>query len=150
VGCESCHGAAEKHVKEQVKMPGLAALTAEDMSELCGRCHRTWSQIAMNGPRGVNNVRFQPYRLANSKCYDAADRRIRCTACHDPHRDVETSAAAYDPKCTACHSASTVTCKVAKKECVTCHMPKLELPGAHHKFTDHRVRIVKANEAYPD
>ncbi len=72
------------------RLPHLAALSAEDMSELCGRCHRTWSQIALNGPRGVNNVRFQPYRLANSKCYDAADRRIRCTACHDPHAPVET------------------------------------------------------------
>ena len=76
------------------------------MSDFCGQCHRTWAQIAINGPRGILNVRFQPYRLANSKCYDAADRRIRCTACHDPHRDVETSAAAYDAKCARCHSAA--------------------------------------------
>ena len=33
---------------------------------------------------GVANVRFQPYRLISSKCYDAEDSRIRCTACHDP------------------------------------------------------------------
>ena len=80
--------------------------SAEEMSELCGRCHRTWSQIALNGPRGVLNVRFQPYRLTNSKCYDTADARIACTACHDPHGPLETSAAAYDAKCTACHSAA--------------------------------------------
>jgi hypothetical protein len=29
-------------------------------------------------------------------------------------------------------------------------MPKYELPGAHFKFTDHRIRIVKAGEPYPD
>jgi hypothetical protein len=29
-------------------------------------------------------------------------------------------------------------------------MPKLDLPGAHKKFTDHEIRIVRANGAYPD
>ena len=132
-------------------MRNLGALTTEEMSEFCGQCHRTWSQIASNGPRGIQNVRFQPYRLANSKCYDAADRRIRCTACHDPHRAVETAAAAYDAKCGACHCCAARICRVGNvKECVRCHMPRLELPGAHQKFTDHRIRIVQANEAYPD
>ena len=40
-------------------------------------------------------------------------------------------------------------CPVAKTNCVSCHMPKLDLPGAHYKFTDHRIRIVKPNEPYP-
>jgi hypothetical protein len=39
---------------------------------------------------------------------------------------------------------------VGKKDYVTCHMPKLDLPGAHNKFTDHLIRVVKANEQYPD
>jgi hypothetical protein len=127
------------------------------MSDFCGQCHRTWSQIAAGGPRGIQNVRFQPYRLANSKCYDATDRRIRCTACHDPHRDLETSAGAYDAKCAACHSAaarrtkaSARLCRVGVRDCATCHMPRLDLPGAHRKFTDHRIRIAKAGEPYPD
>jgi hypothetical protein len=29
-------------------------------------------------------------------------------------------------------------------------MPKIELAGAHQKFTDHDIRIVRAGEAYPD
>ena len=41
-------------------------------------------------------------------------------------------------------------CRVATKDCVTCHMPRLDLPGSHKKFTDHMIRIVKANEPYPD
>jgi hypothetical protein len=159
VGCGSCHGASERHVAAmrsgdaaQAKMARLASLNAEEMSELCGRCHRTWSEIALNGPRGVNNVRFQPYRLANSKCYDAADARIRCTACHDPHGPLETTAANYDARCTACHSAAggKTICRTAKSKCAGCHMPKLELPGAHARFTDHQIRVVRANAPYPN
>jgi hypothetical protein len=110
----------------------------------------------MKGPRGILNVRFQPYRLANSKCYSPEDDRIRCTACHDPHRDLETQASAYDVKCAACHAPGSAAgsaakiCKVGTKDCTTCHMPRLELPGAHKLFTDHMIRIVKPNEKYPD
>jgi hypothetical protein len=159
VGCESCHGPAEKHVAgvrggdlEAAKMRKLGNLTAEEMSELCGRCHRTFDQIALNGPRGVNNVRFQPYRLTNSKCYDVTDQRIRCTACHDPHASVDRQVSSYDSKCNACHSASAraKVCRVGKTDCVSCHMPKIELPGAHARFTDHQIRIARANEPYPN
>ncbi len=159
IQCERCHGPSAEHVgAARASMRKLGSLSTEELSDFCGQCHRSWSQIAMNGPHGILNVRFQPYRLGNSKCYDAEDRRIRCTACHDSHRDVSTSAAAYDGRCLACHSASARpatkasvhVCRVAKKDCATCHMPKLDLPGAHNKFTDHLIRVVKANEKYPD
>jgi hypothetical protein len=159
VGCESCHGPAEQHVAAvragnpvAAKMPSLAGRGAEQMAELCGRCHRTWSQIALKGPRGVLNVRFQPYRLTNSRCYDTNDARIACTACHDPHGPLQTNPASYDARCSTCHSAAqhTKTCRVAKANCVTCHMPKIELPGAHARFTDHQIRIARAGESYPN
>jgi hypothetical protein len=105
----------------------------------------------MNGPHGTANVRFQPYRLANSKCYDADDKRISCLACHDPHREVDHVAADYDSKCQACHGGGkpeAKACKVATNNCVACHMIKIELPGGHHKFTDHDIRIATAK--YPD
>jgi formate-dependent nitrite reductase cytochrome c552 subunit len=159
VGCQSCHGPAEKHTEAvhvgdpvAAELPHLGALSAGDMAELCGRCHRTWSQIALHGPRGVNNVRFQPYRLTNSKCFDPEDRRIRCASCHDPHAEVDTNPATYDAKCTACHATAlhTKVCRVAKTNCVGCHMPKIDLPGAHAKFTDHQIRIVRAGDPYPN
>jgi hypothetical protein len=28
-------------------------------------------------------------------------------------------------------------------------MPKVELPGAHYKFTDHRIRIARPGDPYP-
>ncbi len=159
--CENCHPQAAAHVAalkagdaKAAAMPHLAGMTTEESSEFCGRCHRTWAQIAASGPHGILNLRFQPYRLTNSKCYDADDRRISCLACHDPHVDVVRDTASYDSKCQACHyqraNAPGKVCPVAKKDCAGCHMPKLDLPGAHRKFTDHDIRIVRANGAYPD
>jgi hypothetical protein len=159
VGCDSCHDGAESHLagvragnSQPARLAKLAGQSSEAVAELCGRCHRTWAQIAMNGPRGALNVRFQPYRLANSKCYDATDARIACTACHDPHGPLETNLASYDAKCAACHSATlkTKTCPAANSNCVTCHMPKVELPGAHARFTDHQIRIARSGEPYPN
>jgi hypothetical protein len=159
VGCQSCHGPAQKHTDAvhtgdpvAAELPHLGSLSAGEMADLCGGCHRTWEQIALNGPRGVNNVRFQPYRLTNSKCFDPDDRRIRCAACHDPHGEVDTNLAAYDSKCTVCHATAlhAKVCRVAKSNCVGCHMPKIDLPGAHAKFTDHQIRIVRAGDPYPN
>jgi len=152
VQCERCHAGADRHAT----MQKVSALSTEEISDLCGGCHRTWAQIAASGPRGILNVRFQPYRLTNSKCYDAADRRISCVACHNPHTHAARDAAFYDSKCTACHSAANAAhvnaklCPVAKANCVSCHMPKIDLPGAHFAFTDHFIRIARPGEAYPN
>ena len=163
VACERCHGSALAHVEgfrsgKPVLMKSLSKMSTEETSDFCGQCHRTWSQIAADGPRNINNVRFQPYRLTNSKCYDPSDKRIACTACHNVHEDLVTADAPYDRKCLACHATGTRVaakssarnCPVGTHACVSCHMPKLELPGAHYKFTDHRIRIVKAGAPYPD
>lgn len=159
VGCQSCHGAVDKHADAvragnaaAAKLPHLSGLAAEEMAELCGRCHRTWAQVAQLGMRGPNTVRFQPYRMTNSKCYDVEDQRIRCTACHDPHGPLNTNLASYDSKCTACHATalSAKVCRVAKANCVTCHMPKVDLPGAHAQFTDHQIRIARAGDPFPN
>jgi len=166
VTCEQCHGPAGKHVEAMragnyaeslVFNPGR--LSTEEISNFCGACHRTWEAVALMGLRGVNNVRFQPYRLANSKCYDQDDRRLACIACHDPHVDVRRDEASYDSKCTACHATAVAAattgrragvCPRAKDKCVTCHMPKYDLPGGHFKFTDHQIRIVKPGDPYPN
>ena len=159
VQCERCHGATESHLSaRKTPMRKLGKFSTEETSDFCGQCHRTWAQVADAGPRGIQNVRFQPYRLGNSKCYDATDSRIRCTACHNPHEPLETSATAYDAKCVTCHArgakpvtkASAHICRVATTGCNNCHMPRLHLPGANKKFADHRIRVVKANEQYPD
>jgi hypothetical protein len=163
VTCEHCHGSAVAHVQnfklgKPVAMKKLSALTTEELSDFCGQCHRTWAQIAGEGPHNINNVRFQPYRLANSKCYDPSDKRISCTSCHNVHEEVVESDSFYDRKCLACHASTRSAaakrtakfCPVATQKCVSCHMPKLELPGSHYMFTDHRIRIAKEGTEYPD
>ncbi len=150
VGCASCHGIATAHLATMAPMKKLSKLSAEEQSESCGRCHRTWADIAANGPRGINNVRFQPYRLANSKCYDADDRRIGCVGCHDAHGPLEKNLASYDGKCQACHASGRKVCPKGVSNCASCHMPRFEIPGSNHQFTDHMIRIVRKNETYPN
>ncbi|MFN0084736.1 MAG: multiheme c-type cytochrome [Blastocatellia bacterium] len=168
ITCEGCHGPGERHIAamrtpgaaqrdRQIFNPGL--FDTEGMTQFCGACHRSWIQVQMLGIRGVENVRFQPYRLFNSKCYDHRDKRISCLACHNPHEELETEAGFYDQKCTACHQTgrkapitakSPPACPKAGRNCAACHMPKVELPGAHHQFTDHQIRVVRKNAPYPN
>lgn len=164
VQCERCHTGAESHLQsitqgKAVSVPQkLGQLTPEEMSNFCGQCHRTWDRVVRDRLFGEINVRFQPYRLSNSKCYDGGDRRMSCIACHDPHRDVVRGAESYDAKCQACHSAGATvsgaakpkTCHVATSGCANCHMPKIELPGGHMVFTDHQIRVVRPGESYPN
>jgi Cytochrome c554 and c-prime len=144
--------------------------------DFCGACHRTWTDVyeMQSGASGPVNARFQPYRLENSKCWGEGDARLVCTACHDPHQPLQHDAAAYDSKCLACHPAARSktaapttgplaaasaasraspipkACPVATEKCVTCHMPKINVPVMHSDFTDHRIRIVRKGEPYPD
>jgi hypothetical protein len=163
IDCDNCHTGAPAHAAgfrtgKPAPLAKLSRLDTEEQNDFCGRCHRTWADIAANGPRGVGNVRFQPYRIANSKCFDAADRRIACSACHNVHAALDRNLANYDVKCAACHgrgaaagAARTKTCPKAKSNCASCHMPRYEIPGSHHLFTDHQIRIVRnADEPYPN
>jgi hypothetical protein len=167
VTCEHCHAGTNAHLLDALQgdyssaPPKLGKLSSEDISNFCGQCHRTWETVLRNHFQGEINVRFQPYRLANSKCFDGADPRISCLACHDPHQDFVRQDSFYDPKCLSCHavsaqSASAVApgaahaCPVAKTNCVSCHMPKVNLPGGHMAFTDHEIRVVKPGEPYPN
>jgi hypothetical protein len=133
-----------------------AELSPVDSVDFCGACHRTWADVALEMPAtvGVMKIRFQPYRLEMSRCWGkSGDARITCVACHDPHMPLAHEPEAYDAKCLACHSAGVeakgigakTTCKVATSRCVSCHMPKYELPQTHALFTDHDIRVVPEN-----
>ena len=165
VSCEACHGPGARHVAALQKgQPAAqlsfnpARLSAYDLDEFCGSCHRTWEQIEESHILDIRNLRFQPYRLEKSACWDAMDKRISCMACHNPHKPLVEEAGFYDSKCLACHLEKGTdkkaghpgpACPVATHNCVTCHMPRYELPGAHFKFTDHDIRVVPAGAPYP-
>jgi hypothetical protein len=168
VRCEHCHAGTTAHLSDSISgdfesaPPDLRKRSSEDISNFCGQCHRTWETVVRNHWRGELTVRFQPYRLANSKCFDGADPRISCIACHDPHVDVVRQDSTYDSKCLACHSPHASTsnstlagdhaksCPTAKSDCVSCHMPKVKLPNGLMTFTDHEIRIVKAGAPFPN
>jgi hypothetical protein len=153
VQCERCHGPTEAHLATLQPMKKLGQADAEEISTFCGQCHRTWAEIAGQGLLGVGNVRFQPYRLTNSKCFDVDDKRISCVGCHNPHQELDRKDADYDVKCQACHAGgkpAAKACKVSQANCVSCHMPKVEMPGSHYRFTDHQIRIARANDRYPN
>jgi hypothetical protein len=173
VSCEACHGPGLRHAlamregQQEFAAQTIfdpARLEPQEYLDFCGACHRTAADVAMADLKGRITVRFQPYRLEQSRCWGTdGDARLTCRACHDPHQPLVKETAAYDAQCLACHatsaasdvsevpasvSAATImhsprTCPVAKKDCASCHMPKVDLPGAHAQFTDHRIRIVK-------
>jgi len=167
VTCEGCHGPGAKHIaaikagSSNLEIFSPARMEADELSqEFCGACHVSFEKaLLMPRQGGTNNLRYQPYRILNSKGH-GGDARISCVACHDPHDKLSTDAAFYDTKCLACHlttrgetkteSRSAPACPVSKQQCTTCHMPKTELPGAHGKFTDHWIRIVKPGESTPN
>ena len=166
ITCEGCHGPGGRHVRaalagkvEEIPMFNPGKLSEEDQLDYCGSCHRSYLQVELMGLRGVNNVRFQPYRLANSTCFKTEHSRISCSACHNPHEARQRHSAFYDSRCIACHSKGQVDpagpskvsiCPTGKAQCTVCHMPKYKLPGGHFEFTDHQIRIVRSNSDYPN
>ena len=174
VTCEHCHVGTSTHLLDAIQgqfdsaPPKIGKMSTEDVSAFCGQCHRTWEAVVRSHFKGEINVRFQPYRLANSKCFNGTDPRISCLGCHDPHQDVVRQDSAYDAKCLACHATAARTvssssasssaggaagaksCPVAKENCVSCHMPKVTLPNGHMTFTDHQIRVVRPGDAYPN
>jgi hypothetical protein len=171
VTCEACHGPGAQHIaaaraKTEKRGDGSifnpAQLARVDSVDFCGACHRTWQDVVSGQMVGAGtfNVRFAPYRLENSKCWAGGDARITCMSCHDPHKPLSHDVASYDQNCLACHASSPTekksethpgaACPVATKNCVTCHMPKVEPPSLHSTFTDHWIRIAHPSSAYPE
>jgi hypothetical protein len=170
VTCEACHGPGLQHVAAMQTNPDQSAagtmlnpehLSPIDSVDFCGACHRTPVDVALFMPRhmGISSIRLQPYRLERSLCWGAGgDSRLTCMACHDPHKPLVTDSTAYDAKCLKCHTGPESppsanlqpACKVATKDCVSCHMPKLEISNVHATFTDHFIRVVRPSAKFPD
>jgi hypothetical protein len=176
VQCEACHGPGLEHVKAAVAGQKVqarqaifnpASLTPTSSVDFCGACHRTTMDVVMHEPEpGAYTIRFQPYRLEESRCWQSTkDARLACTECHDPHAPMVRDAHFYDQKCLSCHSlrkdakhdvssgARTPTPKICPKataNCASCHMPKSDVPEMKSTFVDHFIRIVRPGERVPN
>ena len=168
VTCEACHGPGANHVALQ--RSGLEAggglifnpkhLSPIESVDFCGSCHRTWWDVMLTEEVGVSTILAAPYRLVKSRCWGNGDARLTCVACHNPHEPLVHDPAAYDQRCLNCHTLKAVSqtanqhpgtsCPVGINQCVTCHMPKYEVPDMHYRFTDHMIRIVKTDAAFPN
>jgi hypothetical protein len=174
VMCEACHGPGGQHVSEmqnnQIETGRDAILNPGSFDpvklvDFCGACHRAPMDVAASKDYVPIDVRFQPYRLSKSRCWSQPDRRISCVGCHNPHEQLMRDVDFYDAKCLACHASNNVAatstgeglpatnklpgCRVSANRCVSCHMPRYEVPQMHGSFTDHYIRVVRPGEQYP-
>lgn len=172
VTCEACHGPGAKHVAAEghrgaapTGVPTGSMFNPDDLLpadavDFCGACHSSWWDVKLSGGKGVSTTRSAPYRLVTSKCWGKGDARLTCTSCHDPHKQLQTEASAYDPVCRTCHlsrreenptaSHPGKACPKATSNCTSCHMPKVYVPEMHADFTDHRIRIAHPGEPFPE
>ncbi len=190
VKCEACHGPGGAHIDLIKRGPDTGNVTArqentqksivsrknqialifdpgklspEESVDFCGACHGSYWDITLDtAPSSESRVRFEPYRLEQSKCWSRNDARLTCIACHDPHKPLDTETTHYDRVCLSCHLTETKTvaaspgthaksvCHVAKNNCVSCHMPQVYVPAARRSFPDHRIRIAHNGEPFPD
>ncbi len=179
VTCEACHGPGAQHVQQMRTGAGNGAqpaiytpshLSPTEAVEFCGACHGSWWDVKLAHVIGPSTVRSAPYRLVTSKCWGKeGDVRLECTACHNPHKELVTDIGSYDAACLRCHAggpgqgAAHLTsaaaggappkapaCPVATQKCASCHMPQVYVPEMKANFTDHRIRIVRAGEAFRD
>jgi len=166
VTCEGCHGPGARHVRSMMagqiargkaSIFNPASLDAGSSVDFCGACHRTSGDVLQLNVRGVVTVRFQPFRLEESRCWKSASERLTCVTCHNPHEPLVQDATDYDHVCLRCHSGGQppvndgqVVCKISRTNCTGCHMPRVEIPGMHHAFADHRIRITTDKETYPN
>lgn len=169
ITCELCHGPGAAHVATSHAglseagaglIVNLHTMSPVDSVDFCGACHRTWWDVSLAGLTGLGTIRFPAYRLEKSRCWGKGDGRVTCVGCHNPHELLARDSASYDSRCLSCHLKNVgdkpaadhpgVACPTATHDCVTCHMPKYELPTMHTKFTDHMIRIVRKNESFPD
>jgi hypothetical protein len=175
IHCEACHGPGLEHVNA-IKSGNVAqarkaifnpaSLSPTDSIDFCGSCHRTTMDVILHASAiGVDTIRYQPYRLEESRCWQTTrDARLACTSCHDPHTPLVRSASFYDQKCLSCHrprkqamdaaahawAATPKVCPRATENCVSCHMQKSNVPEMHSAFTDHFIRVVRSGEPIPN
>jgi tetratricopeptide (TPR) repeat protein len=154
--CERCHGPAGNHLLAMeghlsdpaIGRPRLASASA--LNALCGQCHGAEGRGI--SPDDPEMARFQATSLPMSRCSSVAPESMSCLTCHDPHHNAERSPGYYESKCLECHAGNDRTtedgdmprrtCPVDPvRDCLRCHMPRVQTSVPHTTFTDHYIRV---------
>ena len=137
IGCESCHGPGDRHVKEMTAatIVNPAKLDAPERDSICSECHlsgavrviaagKNWNSfhpggrlsdsvkvfVKAGGATGLT-VTSHVEKLAQSRCKQKSGDRLWCGSCHDPHRIPQRAQAPswFRAKCMACHESKGCT-----------------------------------------
>jgi tetratricopeptide (TPR) repeat protein len=164
IGCERCHGPGGHHLQAvQAGFPDLAIArprlaSADRVVALCGQCHESPEPLNPSNPR---SIRFQAPSLVQSRCYTESG-SLSCVTCHNPHKNASRTPSDYERICLKCHPppkdlqrrADTTAARArvwspcftgAEHDCLSCHMPRVPNAVARATFTDHFIRIRKAD-----
>jgi len=156
IHCERCHGPRRQHVRsahlgrpESVQpLVNLKDPTVE--MALCAQCHRGTQEVDSSIAES-DRVRFQPYRLEQSRCFQTDPAALTCVTCHDPHDATSHDVTQYRNTCLSCHSseeqvhcAEIAASEFSMSNCMSCHMPKQKWSGGI-EFVDHWIRVVRDN-----
>jgi hypothetical protein len=129
VQCARCHPGAERHATGAEQPRRVERPVKEQSVAFCAACHRLQPPGDAADPL---NIRFQPYRLVMSRCYQQAE--LTCLTCHDPHQAASSDHAGYNAACQSCHRQPP-----HPGDCVACHMPRSR-PHPYLAFTDHYIQ----------
>ncbi len=120
IGCERCHGPGGNHLRaiardfkdskgsSEFAIVNVAGTPAATANGQCVECHTVGLSFEIErAPDDPRYVRSPGVTFAASRCFSESGGALSCMTCHDPHREAEHSAAFYEAKCLACHSAPT-------------------------------------------
>lgn len=153
----------ECHMEPSVAFPGVRRFGRGDYSfrpgELLDDYRVQLVTVEEGEPGGRFEINHHPFRLEQSRCFQASGLKLSCLTCHDPHRKVppEERAAHYRAACLTCHeetiadhppvsatgsapSDAAPAVDPLASDCTSCHMPERRTADVVHVvMTDHRI-----------